>query len=158
MTTQTKKLIAIFVVMAITMFTIVKAFGVDCTYKNRTTEDDQTITINTNIDLKREMERAKVALEGHDEGIKYYENLKQYNKEYYKWQEECRKLHLKYEKDMKKYSKDYIKLVEAVEVYKNGETEEIRNAAKEKIVKIVKSMKIPEVEYPKKPVKPEFRF
>jgi len=159
MTKQTKKLIAIFVIMAISMFAIIKAFGVDCTYKNRTTEDnDQTITINPKVDLKREMERAKVALEGHNEGIKYYEELKQYNKDYYKWQEECRKLNLKYNKDMKKYSKDYIKLIELVEDYKNGETEEIRNAAKEKMVKIVKSMKVPEVNYPKEPVKPEFRF
>lgn len=151
MTTQTKKLIAIFVVMAISMFAIIKAFGEEAV-------NDQTVTINPNIDFKREIERAKVALEMHDEGLKYYEELKQYNKDYYKWQEECRKLHLKYEKDMKKYSKDYIKLVELAEVFKNGETEEIRLKAKEEIVKIMKSMKIPEVNYPKEPVKPEFRF
>ena len=151
MTTQTKKLIAIFVVMAITTFAIVKAFGEE-------TVDDQTITINPNLDLKREMEIAKVALKKYDVYLKYNEELKQYNIDYYKWQEECRKLRLEYEKDMKKYTKDYIKLIELVEVYINGETEEIREEAKEKIVKMVKSMQIPEVNYPKEPVKPEFRF
>ena len=151
MTKQTKKLIAIFVVMAITMFAIIKANAEEAV-------EDQTITINPNVDLKREMERAKLCFEKYDEYLKYNEELKQYNKDYYKWQEECRKLRLEYEKDLKKYTKDYIKLIELVEVYKNGETEEIRLKAKEKMIKMVKSMQIPEVNYPKEPVKPEFRF
>lgn len=43
MTKQTKKLIAIFIVMAITMFAVIKAFGIDCTWRDRGTKGEEVV-------------------------------------------------------------------------------------------------------------------
>lgn len=43
MAKQTKKLIAIFAVMAISMFALIKAFGIDCTWRDRVTKEEVVI-------------------------------------------------------------------------------------------------------------------
>lgn len=52
---MTKKLIAIFTVMAISMFAVIKAFGIDCTWRDRVTKGEEVV-IESSGDLSSQNE------------------------------------------------------------------------------------------------------
>lgn len=55
MAKQTKKLIAIFAVMVLTMFAVIKAFGIDCTWRDRVTKGEE-VEIESPEDLSSQNE------------------------------------------------------------------------------------------------------
>ena len=140
------------------MFAIIKAFGVDTTYINRTTFKNDINDIETIAKTSKEQ------IEEIEKVIKYEKEIEQYNIDHYKWEEECRKLREKAYKDVIKYDKALLKHLakgrKLIDVAENGKTEEIREAAKKEYAKNLKfPMKFPKSPiFPKEPVKPEFRF
>ncbi len=50
-----KKLIAIFTVMALTTFAVIKAFGIDCTWRDRVTKGEEVV-IESSGDLSPQNE------------------------------------------------------------------------------------------------------
>lgn len=127
------------------------------------TESPVETPVKEKSSIEQNIERSKSM-------VSYYEEMKQYNIDYYKWQVECRKLDEKYYKTCIKFQKANAKRLakikkmnEAKAAIDNASTREERFAANDRyksLSKQVGKLKLPKypvrAKYPDAPKRPEY--
>lgn len=111
----------------------------------------------------RYIESSQQRIEKAEEMLKYEDELREYNIEYYNWQEKCRKLNEEYYKDFIKYQKAEMKRLakikkmnEAKAAFDNASTKEEKSAAYKKYRTLSKQVaKFRLLKAPKFPERPE---